>query len=55
MSGRELLFIFVVCSLGVLLFRTKDSYQLVPVWKEVFEVETAAETDSKYPLHNDVL
>ena len=45
---RELAFVFLVCSLGVLLFRTKDSLMLAPVWRESLQSTTAADSDSLY-------
>lgn len=53
LSTRELVFVFIVCSLGVLLFRTKDEFQFVPVWKEL--VELSHFENSKFPLDDEKL
>ena len=49
-TSKELLFVFVACCLGVFLFRTKDSFQLLPVWKEVLDKSHFA--NNEFP-HND--
>ena len=43
----------MVCSFGVLLFRTKDSLKFVAVWKE--EVDSSHYINKKFPLEDEKL
>ena len=52
-SVKELVFVFVVCSFGVLLFRAKDEFYFVPVWNE--NLELSDYTNSKFPMDNEKL
>ncbi len=52
-SAKELVFVFVVCSFGVLLFRAKDEFQFVLSWDEKLDISNSA--NSKFPVDDEKL
>ena len=52
-SVKELVFIFVLCSFGVLLFRTRDAIRFMPVWLE--SIDVSQYSNLKFPLEDEKL
>lgn len=52
-TSKELIFVFVACCLGVFLFRTRDTFQLMPVWRE--KLDKSYYANLEFPLDSEKL
>ena len=48
---KEIVFVFLLCSSGAVLFRSKDSIQFNTIWKET--IHTGHFTNSKFPVEDE--